>query len=155
MKTKYPLILLEKIHEVELHYKRPVFNQMKIVSDVEDAIEVLQNCFHPLKMDLQECFYVLYLTPANRLLGIAKVAEGSTIGVVLNTKAIFQVGLLLNASAMILAHNHPSGSLTPSPEDISITRKILELSKLMEIKLLDHLILTCESYVSFRQEGLL
>ena len=76
-------------------------------------------------------------------------------GTVADPKLIFVAALKSGATGVLLAHNHPSGNLTPSQADIDLTRKIKEGGKLLEIQLLDHLIITSEGYYSFADEGLL
>ncbi len=153
--NEYSLTLWQRVYEVELHYKRPLFDGMFFITSANDALLIIRECIHPMKMDLQESFWVLYLTQANGLLGVSKTGEGSTIGVMVNIKAVFQIALRLNASRMILVHNHPSGNLNPSETDKKVTKKLLDLSKIMEVTLLDHIIVTSESYFSFQHEGLL
>ena len=70
-------------------------------------------------------------------------------------RLIFQAALLTNSVALILAHNHPSGNLKPSPEDIRLTKQIREASNFMRIKILDHIILSDTEYYSFADEGML
>ncbi len=145
----------KKVYEVELHYKRPLYEQMRFILSADDAVAVFRECMDPRKMDLQESFWVLYLNQANGLLGVSKTGEGNTTGVLVNIKAVFQIALKLNASGMLLAHNHPSGSLKISEMDKKVTRKIQRLSKIMEITLVDHIILTSESYTSFQIERII
>jgi len=73
--------------------------------------------------------------------------------VVTNYKEILQLALLSNASAIILAHNHPSGDLNISASDRRVTSKIMEVTEIIEVTLLDHIIITSESYVSFSDSG--
>ncbi|MCP4181184.1 MAG: JAB domain-containing protein [bacterium] len=139
--------------EIEIYYKRPHLNQMHHISCAENVDEILRKYINSKQLDLRECFWVLLLTNANRVLAISEVATGTSIGVQTNPKYIFQLALLTNASAIIVAHNHPSGNLNFSKRDISETKKIKRLAKLMDITLLDHIIITSESFISFAQEG--
>ena len=108
------------------------------------------------RIDYKEIFCVMLLSRANQVLGISEIGSGSTAGVVMNTKEIFQLALLTNACACItLCHNHPSGKLIPSEQDKECTSKISEACKLLDIKLLDHIILTSEGHYSFSDEGML
>ena len=70
-------------------------------------------------------------------------------------RSIFSRAILCNANSIIVAHNHPSGIVKPSHEDISITRRIKEASEILDIKLIDHIIIGEDSYYSFKNEGLL
>lgn len=138
---------------IEIHYSRPRFQDIHHVSCAEDADKVLRKYINLNQLDLRECFWVILLTNANRVLAISEVAAGTSKGVQTNPKYIFQLALLTNASAIIVAHNHPSGNLKVSDSDVEETKKIKRLATLMDITLLDHLIITSESYTSMLQEG--
>ena len=139
--------------QIEIHYKRPHLNQMHHISSAEGADTILRKYIKPKQLDLRECFWVILLTNGNRVLAISEVATGTSRGVQTNPKYIFQLALLTNASAIIVAHNHPSGNLNFSKRDISETKKLQRLAKLMDVTLLDHIIITSESFVSFVEEG--
>ncbi len=140
-------------HEIEIHYKRPLFKSTVHVACADDANDCLRANINLKQLDLRECFWVILMTNANRVLAVSEVATGTTLGVQPNPKYIFQLALLTNASAIIVAHNHPSGTLNISASDIKETRKLQKLSKLLDITLLDHLIITSESFVSLAQEN--
>jgi len=106
------------------------------------------------KIGFKEMFYVHLLNHANYCLGVSQIGLGSTSGVVVNYKEIFQLAIKTNATGIILSHNHPSGNCKPSDADISITQKLKVASEYMDLKLLDHLILTSEGYLSLADEGL-
>ena len=107
-------------------------------------------------MDLShEEFWVLLLNRANRMIKKKRVSEGGVSGTVADPKIIFKMALEELASAIIVAHNHPSGNMTASQSDIDLTRKLKEGGKLLEIQLLDHLIICGPKYFSFADEGLL
>ncbi len=89
------------------------------------------------------------------LISIQKISEGGTSGTVVDPKKIFKMGLLRQASSIILCHNHPSGNLKPSEADIKITKKIKEAGDIMDIKVLDHIIVSETSYYSFADEGII
>lgn len=141
--------------EVEIHYKRPLLDTMKYIKNSEDAENLLRFCINPKRIDLKEFFIVLLLTNANQILGISVVSSGSTRGVQINTKEIFQLAIKSNAAAILVCHNHPSGTLKISDADKKQTKKIQTLAKLLDITLIDHIIITSESYISFADEGIL
>ena len=155
MKTNLPARIPLCASEVELHYKRPLFDSMVHVTCAEDAVRYLKQSINTKQLDLRESFWVILMTNANRILGISEVATGTTRGVQTNIKYILQLVLLFNSSSLIAAHNHPSGNLNPSKKDVSETKKLQRLLKLMEVTLLDHIIITSESFLSFAQEDLL
>ncbi|MDC9721728.1 MAG: JAB domain-containing protein [Urechidicola sp.] len=123
------------------------------ITCAEDADKYLRLFIDAKQLDLRECFWVILMTNANNILAISEVATGTSIGVQPNPKYIFQLALLTNASAIIVAHSHPSGNLNISTSDIKETRKISSIAKAMDITLLDHIIITSESFVSFAQEN--
>lgn len=136
------------LHEVEIVYKRPVYSEMETIRDQQDVVALLRDFFDPGKMDYKESFAVILLSQCNKVLGLSQIGVGGTSGVVVNQKEIFQLVLKSNACCFILAHNHPSGNLTPSEADIKLTNKLKQFAELIDIKLLDHIILTSESWSS-------
>lgn len=117
------------------------------------------DAFHLIKADLMdiphEAFWILLLNRANRLIKKIQVSQGGVHGTVADPRIIFKLAIEAVASGIVLAHNHPSGSLTPSEQDITLTRKIREGAGLLEIHVLDHLIIAGQNYYSFADEGLL
>lgn len=106
-------------------------------------------------MDHRESAYALYLDRGNTVLGYFLVSLGGVTGTVIDVKLVIQTALKVNASAVILAHNHPSGNQQPSQADLNITKKIKDACKLIEVNLLDHLIIYSDGYTSFGDKGLL
>lgn len=100
-----------------------------------------------------EEFWVLLLDRRNNVLGQKRVSSGGVAGTVVDVKMVFKPALERYASHIILAHNHPSGSLTPSSQDLNLTRKIKTAGNYLDIKVLDHLIITAGGYYSFSDEG--
>lgn len=142
-----------KVTEVEIVYKTKVkHSEMEQICASDAAYRILKPFYDPV-MDYREMSYLVLLNKANRLLGVHKLSEGGTSGTVVDVRMIFQVALKTNASAIIISHNHPSGTLKPSDADCRLTNKILEAGKILEIPLLDHIILTSEGYYSFGDDG--
>jgi DNA repair protein RadC len=124
------------------------------ITTSSDAVIYLMDGFDRDTMALQEQFVVMYLNRSNRILGIYKASKGGITGTVADPRVILAIALKVAAVSLIISHNHPSGSLTPSIADEELTRKIKEAAKLMDIKLLDHLIVEPHgSYYSFTDEG--
>ena len=122
------------------------------INSSKDAYQVL----HPYLSDLNtEEFWALYLNQSNKVIHIEKLTQGGISQSVVDVRILFKIALEKFATAVIVAHNHPSGNLKPSAEDISITKKIQEGGRILHISLLDHLIITQKSYYSFSDEGLL
>jgi len=102
----------------------------------------------------QEHFCVLFLDTRNRLLGSETVYVGSLNASHIRVGEIFRDAVKRNCAAIIAVHNHPSGDPTPSPEDVAVTRQLVEAGKLLDIELLDHLIIGQQRFVSLRERGL-
>ena len=98
---------------------------------------------------------MVLLNRNNRVLGVAPISSGGVSGTVVNPKIIFSIALKANASQIIVAHNHPSGNLKASNSDISITKRLKEGGRLLEIDVYDHLIITNYGYLSFADDGLM
>lgn len=142
------------VSEVELTYKNNVpYNQRQRISNSQGAYEILTNLFPENTMDYRETFIVLYLNRANQVLGYSVISQGGTSNTTVDIKMVIQTALLANASCIMLAHNHPSGNLHPSSDDNRITNRIIEAARLFDITVLDHIIITNESYYSFTDNG--
>jgi DNA repair protein RadC len=102
----------------------------------------------------QEEMRVLLLDTRNRVLAITTVYQGSLNTSVVRVGELFREAIRRNAAAIIVVHNHPSGDPTPSPEDVSVTRTILEAGKLLDIEVLDHLVIGQQRFVSLKERGL-
>ncbi len=145
-----------EVAEIQLSYKSNVKPSLRPkITCSRDAHEVLKRVWNDSVIELCEQFKVLFTNRANKVLGVFEVSTGGISGTVADPKLIFAAALKACATGLILSHNHPSGNLTPSHADIELTKKIKEGGRLLEIQLLDHLILTSESYLSFADEGLL
>lgn len=112
--------------------------------------------FHSLIGDSnQEEAWYITLNNAHKLKGYYSLSKGGKTGTIIDIKLIMKQAIYDEASAIIIAHNHPSGNLKPSEQDINITRKLKESGSLMEISLLDHIIVAQNGYYSFADEGML
>ena len=120
-----------------------------------DADKVFRMIFDADKIDWIEESIIICLNRANKVVGYYKVSSGGTSGTVIDQKVIFTVALNCLASAIIIAHNHPSGQLIPSDADKKVTRQLQDGGKILGIDVLDHLILTDEGYFSFADDGLM
>ena len=137
---------------LELGQRRRDLNvsQRPLIADSRAAFELLQ----PVMGDLpHEEFWLLLLDRGNRLMSRFKVSQGGMHGTVADPKMIFREALDQRASSVILCHNHPSGQLRPSAEDIQLTRKLVEGGRFLDIAVQDHLIVTNAGYFSFADNG--
>lgn len=122
------------------------------ISKSEDTFRIL----HPYLGDLQtEEFWAIFLNQNNRVLAKTKLTSGGINQSVVDVRILFKTALENFATGIIVAHNHPSGNLKPSQDDINITKIIFEAGKVLNIKLLDHIIITQNSWLSFAEENLL
>jgi len=127
-------------------------NAIEKISGSRDAY----NLFYPLLADLNhEEFWVMLMNKGNKVIGTHLISKGGLATTIADPKIIFQVALENHAASIILAHNHPSGNLKPSAEDLHLTKRIAAGGKLLAITIFDHLIITDHSYFSFADEGVL
>lgn len=101
-----------------------------------------------------EEFWILLMRQNNTIIRSIRVSEGGLTGTVADPKRIFKTALEHGASALILCHNHPSGNLNPSQADIRITQKLTKAGQLLDIRVLDHLIITAHDYYSMADHDL-
>lgn len=142
---------MNQLAEIKVSYKTANTRKYKITTTSE-AYDLALNSWEEETLELFEEFKVIYLNRANHVLGIYPLSKGSVSGTVVDVRLIFAIALKCNASGLILLHNHPSGNLTPSSADISITKKVKECSLLLEVNLIDHIIITRNGFYSFTAE---
>ncbi|OWK73876.1 hypothetical protein CBW16_00180 [Flavobacteriaceae bacterium JJC] len=122
------------------------------ISESKDIYKVLK----PYLSDLQtEEFWAIFLNQNNRILGKSRLSSGGINQSIVDVRILFRTALEYFATGIAIAHNHPSGNLKPSQDDLKITKQINEAGKMMNIQLLDHLIISQNSYFSFADENLL
>ena len=110
------------------------------ISSPEDAAEIAAKFFEDMSSD-REIFAVMLLNTKNHVVGINVVSIGSLTASVVHPREVFKSAILANAASIILTHNHPSGDPAPSKEDISITSRLVQAGRLMDIPVLDHIII--------------
>ena len=143
-----------KVAEVELSYKNRVpYKDRKKVLTSEDAYKLLVNIHDDDTIDYKETFKVLYLNQASQVVGCFTLSQGGITATCVDVRNVMQGALLTNAVAMVLAHNHPSGSTRPSREDDRITNQVTKAGELLNIRVLDHIIFTREQFYSYNDEG--
>ena len=130
----------------ESHVERPS------IHSPEDAAVLLMHRVHHLD---QEHMFVLILDTRNRLIGEpVQVYRGSLNSSLVRVGEILRPAVRVNAAALIVVHNHPSGDPSPSPEDVAVTRAIVKAGKLLDVDVLDHLIIGDGRFVSLKSQGL-
>ncbi|WP_299215886.1 DNA repair protein RadC [uncultured Aquimarina sp.] len=125
---------------------------MSKITNSKDAYSIL----NPFIGDLEhEEFWVLYLNNSNKVLQKKQISIGGKTGTLVDPRIVYKYALEFGATSIILAHNHPSGSLIPSSSDKALTQKLKHAGVSLDIKLLDHLIITEKKYFSFADEVML
>lgn len=141
------------IPELTLKKKETDIKKVKIQSS-RDASDYARN-FYFDDLGIFESFFILLLNRANNTIGYVKISQGGTAGTVVDPKLIAKYAIEGLAESVIMIHNHPSGNTKPSNSDIKITNKVKNGLAFFDIKVLDHVIITEESYYSFLDEGLI
>jgi DNA repair protein RadC len=145
----------EVISEIEISYKPKTANH-PVVKSSNDAYSYLVHFYPKETIALVEQFTVAFLNRANKILCVQVVSKGGITGTIADPRLIMATALKAAATGIILCHNHPSGNLQASTADIEITKKIESACKFLDIKLLDHIIISpTGEYYSFIDEGLL
>lgn len=122
------------------------------IAGSKDAFELL----YPLMGELEhEEFWIVYLNNSNKVIHKSQLSKGGITGTLVDVRLVLKQALELGAVGIILAHNHPSGGLRPSAADKRITKKLKDASEALDIRVLDHLIVTQHDYLSFADNGLL
>ena len=144
------------VSEVELVYRSKIKpSNRPNIKRSQDSYNILSTNWDRNKIEFVEQFKVLYLNRGNKVLAIIEISTGGISGTVADPRLIFAAALKLNASSLILCHNHPSGNLSPSEADKILTEKISKAGKLLDVQVTDHIILSSEGYFSFIDQGLL
>lgn len=147
---------MKAINEIEVSYRYDIpESRRRKINSSEEAAKVLFEDWDKGTIGLQESFKVMLLNNGNQVKCIYEISKGGITGTMVDLRILFAIVLKSLTVGIILAHNHPSGTLRPSANDKDITHKIREASKLFNIKVLDHIILSPDgSYYSFADKGL-
>jgi DNA repair protein RadC len=140
------------IRELQIKYGK----KMSVGESVKSP-ETVNRFFRKLHAheDIQEKFHVLCLDAKLNAVGWRTIAVGSVSEMHVHPRDIFQTAMMANASSIIMVHNHPSGEVSPSAEDINMTRRMIEAGTLLGIAILDHIIIGHDSYLSLKEGGYL
>lgn len=145
-----------RLAEVELIYKTKVkASERPKITSSKDIYEVLKQIWDENKMEMQEQFKVIFLNRGNRIIGVYDASTGGLTGTVADPRLILAAAIKSLAVSIVLFHNHPSGNLKPSRADEELTQKIKVAASYHDISVIDHIIISCEGYYSFADEGLL
>jgi DNA repair protein RadC len=143
------------VNEVALQFQKKLFCRNTITS-AGDAAEISREIYHATEsqIELKEYFFIIMLNRANEVIGYSKIGEGGISSTQVDLRLAFATAIKCLASGIILLHNHPSAQIKPSPADIELTKKFSKLAEVLEIAVLDHIILTANSYCSFLTDGI-
>jgi DNA repair protein RadC len=138
--------------ELSVRQKATAGSSNTAITCSRDAYSVLESRLSNLPT---EEFWILILNQAKRVKACVQIGKGGISAVMVDARVIFKHTLDHMGSSIILAHNHPSGNLTPSSEDLNLTRNLISAAELLKLKLIDHLIIGKNEYLSMCDEGLL
>ncbi|RZK27099.1 MAG: DNA repair protein [Flavobacterium sp.] len=147
---------LTRVSEVTIAY-RPKFkaSTRPQITKAEDAYQILINQWDKDTIELLEEFKVMLLNRQNKVLGVATISVGGLDKTVVDPKVVFAIALKAKASSIILAHNHPSSNINTSLIDKQITKKLKQGGEILDINIHDHIIVTCDGYYSYADDGLM
>ena len=145
-----------QVQEIQVSYTGKIPTQQWQIKSSQDAANILQSVWNQNTIALQESFAVLLLNNSNHVKGIYKLSTGGVSATLVDIRLLFAVALKSVTTALVLAHNHPTGRMDPSNLDKELTKKIVEAATYFDIKVLDHIILSpFDEYYSFADSGLL
>ena len=133
--------------------KRRRAAEANMPKEVKNSKDTFERLLPYIDDPSQEHFLVMYLNQSNHPLKVECISKGGTTNVIADPKIIFKNALTLNATCIVLGHNHPSGNPRPSEEDRLLTKKLVGAGKLLDISVTDHIIIGNERYYSFRDHG--
>ncbi|WP_281980483.1 JAB domain-containing protein [Tenacibaculum mesophilum] len=142
------------VSEISVSYSRTYKRKIK-VTGADSAHKTLRKMWDTNLLNIQEQFCVLFLNNSNEVVGFRCLSSGTLTASLVDFKILFGLACKSLSSAIIIAHNHPSGKLQPSQGDINVTKKIKEAGNMLDIKLLDHIILTQNDYYSLNDNHLI
>lgn len=145
----------EGLFELRVSYHRKSVSGMKFTNS-ETVVEYARKEIYPNgTIQYVEQFYVLLLDRKNQLFAYKQISNGGVSATFTDPKLIFQTALLCHATQLILVHNHPSGNIEPSKNDIQLTKRLKTLGDLLDLLILDHIIIAQDNYYSFADEGVM
>ena len=134
--------------------KEFVANKITTANDIYNVLSSILYFKHRFDQD-KEHFYVILISRANIIKFIDEVSIGTLHSTLVSPREVFRFAILKGASAIIVAHNHPSGNLQPSKEDLKTISKLVNAGEILEIKVLDSIIFSRQGFLSFAEQGLL
>ncbi len=147
---------MHTVSEVSLKYQTQTTHEEKPkISTPEEAAQYLRSIWDEDTLELREEFVVVLLNSALHVTGWSKISQGTKHATLVDPIQVAQIAILGNTTSVLLCHSHPSGLLKASVADLNLTERLRKALKLFSIQISDHIILTRDSYLSFREEGLM
>lgn len=143
------------VKEYQLKYNRTNTPQPQINSSKDLFDFLLAHVYDENEINIYENFYILLLNPANKIKGFVRISQGGINGTSADPRIIAKYAVEALATAVVLTHNHPSGNTTPSTADRKLTETVAKALQLLEIKVLDHIVMTENNYFSFADSGMI
>ena len=143
-----------KVAEIQIAYRTKPENKV-VITNSKVAYDLFLDHWSMDTIELQEESKILLLNAANKVLGVHDLSKGGVSSSILDVKIILGIALKCLASGVILVHNHPSGNMVASDADLKITKKLGLACEIMEMRLLDHLIISKDNYLSLADSGLM
>jgi DNA repair protein RadC len=142
------------LNELSITYNKKLFSNTSI-NNSNTTERLIREIYEQTssEIELKEYFFIILLNRANEVIGYHKLSEGGICATLVDIRIAFATALKSLAVGMIMVHNHPSGNLKPSEQDLKLTRDFKAAGELLEVKVIDHIILTSDSYYSFIDEG--
>jgi DNA repair protein RadC len=123
--------------------------------DIKNPESVVKAIRASIKDKAKEHFKLILLNPRNKIIGISTISIGTLNASLVHPREVFKDAIMHNAASVVLAHNHPSGDPEPSEDDIKITKKLVESGKILSIDVIDHIVVGKNSFLSFKERGLI
>lgn len=142
------------VSEIQVTYHPNKMSETKLTIS-SDVVKIIRTIWDNRILEMQEEVKILFVNSSNTVIGFYSLSKGGITSSLVDIRLILSVALKCLATGLILVHNHPSGNLSPSSSDLAIVKKLKAACKLLDIALLDSIIITKESYISFNDEGLL
>jgi DNA repair protein RadC len=142
---------LQAALELGRRYLKAQRGERPVIHSPKDAADQV---IYEMSGFVQENLWVLLLDTRNRLIDIEHLYQGSLNSSTVRVAEVFKKAMVMNAAAIIITHNHPSGDPTPSPEDIALTRTLVETGKMLDIQVIDHLVIGGNTFISLKEKRL-
>jgi DNA repair protein RadC len=146
------LIFLRLIREIIIRIEKQGLSSKKGIFSPKEVFQYVKT---KIGFDEKENFWILLLNTKNKVISLEKISEGTVDHLTIYPRELFEIILKKKAVNIILIHNHPGGDPEPSNEDILFTKRLFKLCKELDINLLDHIIISYDSYLSFKEKNLL